>query len=151
MTTLTLACGTNDLIIDASASSATINSGAGITLSAATIFSVSGAIKFSSLVSGLASFDALGNMTAIAGSPFNPAAAQTPSGTWTFSNTVTMSSTTQVNSTLGVSGILTASGAFKNPGITTQASVLAVPTSGPPSGFSYAIVNNTTGQFYRMT
>lgn len=143
MTTLTLGCGTNDLLVDAALSSATVNAGS--------LFTVNGPIKFSSLVSGLASFDVSGNLSVVAGTAFNSAANITVTGTWIFSNTATLNGVSQINNILGVTGTLTAAGALINSGITTQASVLAVPTSGPPTGYSYVIINNTTKQLYRMT
>lgn len=137
MTTLPLSCGSYDLVIDASASSVTINSLNPITLS--------GALKFSSLSSGFASLDSSGNVSSVAGSLFSTSTNYTLTGTWTYSSAV------QVNSTLGVTGAVTLGGAVLHTGIATIASSIGIPSIAPPAGWGYAIINTTTGEIRRMT
>lgn len=94
---------------------------------------LNGPIQMGDFGAGVLVFDASGNVSSVAGAPFSVGANYSPSGTWTFSNTVTCSA------------------ALLNPGITTQASVLGVTIQAPPTGYSVVIVNDSTGQFYRMT
>jgi hypothetical protein len=139
MANLTLTCGANTFLVDASASAMTVNSLGNVTFNATGTFIVDAAVQFQDFGAGLASFDGSGNLSSIAGTAFNAAGNQTVSGTWAFGSTV------------NVTGTTTLAGALINSGISTQASSIAIPSIAPPSGYSYVIVNNTSGQFYRMT
>lgn len=145
MADLILECGTNDFIIDADQSSVTINSLNDISLSSASgKTKIDGAIQFMDLASGFLSLDSSGNASAVAGDLFSTSSPYTVTGAWTHSAAV------QVNSTLGVTGTATLGGIVINTGIVTQASTLGIPSFGPPAGYSYLIINNTTKEIRQM-
>lgn len=131
MTTLPLTCGVNDFIVDASSSSMTVNSLNSVSLNSSAgnivLNATAGHVQLSGFGSGVASFDSSGNISSVSGSVFNTSSNWSVSGTWTFNSSVTISSAA------------------------TQASVLGVPTTVPPSGYSHVVMNNTTGQLYRLT
>lgn len=133
MSALTLACSTNDFVLDASGSSIAMNSGAGFSISVTTKFSVAGAVQFSSFGAGFAAFDALGNLSSVAGSLFSTSTPYTVSAAWTHS------------------GVVTHSAAILYTGVASQASALGVGTTTVPAGWKYAIINDSTGEIRKMT